>query len=60
MKSQHTDNVLIDDINNSRIVEDVYIPSEVINNVDELVKSSTPALDEIHVHEESISDVRMH
>ena len=28
-KSQHTDNVQIDDINNSRIVEDVHIPFDV-------------------------------
>jgi len=45
-------------MNNSRIVEDVHIPSEITSDVDELIKSSTPILDEIHVHEESISYVQ--
>ena len=45
------------DINDSRIVEDIHILSEITSDVDELVKSSTPILDETHVHEESISDV---
>ena len=49
----------IDDIDSSRIVEDVHIPSVVTSDVvDELIKSSTPALDEIHVHEEIISNVQ--
>ena len=48
----------IDDIDNSRVVEDVHIPSEVISDViDDLIKSSTSILDETPVHEESISDV---
>jgi len=55
-KSQHTDNVQIDDINNSRIVGNVHIP--FTSDVDDLVKSSKSALDEIHIHEESISDVQ--
>ena len=45
-------------INNSRIIENVQISSEITSDVDELIKSSTPALDEIHIHEESISDVQ--
>jgi len=50
--------VCIDDIDNSRIVEYVHIPSEVTSNVvDELLKSSTPTFD-IHVPEESINDVQ--
>ena len=57
MKSQHTAKVQIDDIDNSRIVEDVHIPLEVNSNVDELVKSSTPTLDKNPVHEESISNI---
>ena len=58
MKSQLTDNVQIDDIDNSRIVEDVHIPSEVTSDVfDELIKTSTPTLDETYVHEENISNV---
>ena len=48
----------IDDINNSRIVEDVHISSEIISDVDELVKTSTPILYETHIHEESIIDVQ--
>ena len=49
----------IDDIDNSRIVEDVHMPFEVINDVvDDLVKSSAPAFDETHVHEERNNDIR--
>ena len=56
-ESQHTNNVQIDDIDNSRIVEDVHIHSEVTSDVvDDLIKYNTPTLDEIHVHEESISE----
>ena len=33
-KSQHTNNVQIDDIDNSKIVEDVQIPSEVTSDDD--------------------------
>ena len=50
-KSEHTDNVQIVDIDNSRFVEDVHIPSEVISDIDEFVKSSTRTLDKAHVHE---------
>ena len=51
--------MLIDDMDNSRIVEDVRIPNEVTSDiVDELIKSNIPALDEIHVPEESISDIQ--
>ena len=49
------DNVYIDD---SRIVKDIHIPSELTSDVDELIKSSILRLDEIHVHEESISDIQ--
>jgi len=49
--------VQIHDNDNSRIVEDVHIPSEVTSDVNDLVNSSTPALDVIHVHEKSIGDV---
>ena len=49
----------VDDIDNSRIVEDVHISSELTNDViDDLVKSSMLTLDETHVHEENISDVQ--
>ena len=56
-KSQHIDNVQIDDIDNSRIVEDVHIPFKVTSDVDVLVRTSTPTL-ETHVYEENISDVQ--
>jgi len=38
-------------------VEDVHIPSEITSDVD-LIESSMPTLDEIHIHEENISDVQ--
>jgi len=47
--SQYTDIVPIDGIDNSRIVEDIHISSEVISNINELVKSNTLILDETHV-----------
>ena len=56
-KSTYSDNVQIDDIDNSRFVEDVHITSEVTSDVDELVKSSAPTLEETHIHEENINDV---
>jgi len=58
-KSQHTDYVQINDIDSSRIVEDVHITSEATSYIiDDLMKSSTPTLDETLVHEENISDVQ--
>jgi len=46
-KSQHTDNVQIDDIDKLRITEDAHITYEIISDiVDELVKFSTPTLEE--------------
>jgi len=39
-------------------VEDVHILSKFTSDVDELVKASTPPFEEIHVHEENISDVQ--
>lgn len=44
----------IDDINNLRIVKNVYIPFRVTNDViDELVRRNTITPNENHVHEES-------
>jgi len=58
-KSQYIDNVQIDDIDNSRFIEEDHIPSEINSDVvDELVKSTTSTLDETRVHE-SISDVQV-
>jgi len=43
-----------DDVNDSRIVEDAYIPSEITSVIENtLVDSSTPILDEVHVSFES-------
>ena len=56
--SQHTNDVQIDNIDNSRIIEDVHSPSEVTSNVDDLIESNTLTLNEIHVNEENISDVQ--
>jgi len=50
--------VQIDDNNNLRNAEDVHITSEVTSDVDELVKTSTPILDQTRIHEENISDVQ--
>jgi len=50
--------VQTNDIDNLRIVEDVHITSEVISDVDEFVKTSTPILDGTRVHEENISNVQ--
>ena len=41
----------IDDIDNSKIVENDHIPSEITTDVDDLVKSCTLTLDETRVHE---------
>ena len=58
LESLHINIVHIDGIDNFEIVKNVHIPSEVTSDtVDELIKSTTPIFDEIHVHEESISDV---
>jgi len=58
LKSQHTVNLQIDDINNSNIIEDVHIPSEVTSNIfDELVKTSTLILDDINISEDDIHDL---
>ena len=49
----------IDDNNNLRIVKDVHISWKVTSNVfDKLIKTSTPSLNETHVHEENISDIQ--
>jgi len=50
--------VQIDCIDNSRIVENVHSPSEVTSDVDDLIEYSTLTFDEIHVNEESISNVQ--
>ena len=45
------------DVDDSRVVEDVYVPSEITSVVDDtLIHFSTPILNEIHVSSESISD----
>jgi len=47
-----------DDVDDSRIVEGVYIPSEITSVVeDTLVDSSTLILDEVNVSSEDTSDI---
>ena len=47
-----------DDVDDSRIVDDVYVPSEITSVVfDTLVDSSTLILDEVHASSEGTSDV---
>jgi len=53
--------VQIDDIDNLRIVEDIHILTEVINNVvDELVKSSTPHLMRLIFMRRVLVTLKMH
>ena len=59
LEESYTNNVQIDDIDNSRIIEDVHISSEVTSDVvDELVKSNIPKLNKTRVHEENVSDIQ--
>ena len=55
---QHTNIIQSDDVDDSRIIEDVYVLSEIAT-VDEdlLVDSSAPILDEVHASSEGTSDV---
>ena len=47
-----------DDIDDSRVVEDVYVPFKLTSVVeDTLVYSSTPILNKVHVSSEGTSDV---
>jgi len=40
-----------DDVDDSRVVEDVYVPSEITSVIaNTLVDSSTPSPDEIHIY----------
>jgi len=56
---EDSDNVKIDHIVNSRIVENVHISSKVTSDfVDEIVKTNIPTLDETRVHKENFGDVQ--
>ena len=47
-----------DDVDDSRVVEDVYVPFKLTSVVeDTLVYSSTPILNKVHVSSEGTSDV---
>ena len=47
-----------DDVDDSRVVGDIYIPSKIISVVDDtLVDFSTLILNEVHVSSESTSDI---
>jgi len=46
-----------DDVDDSKVIEDVYVPSKIISVVEDmLVDSSTPILNEVHVSSEDTSD----
>lgn len=45
-------------IDNLRIVKNAQIPSQVTSDVDELVESSMLVIVEIHVYDESTSDIQ--
>ena len=58
LKSRHVNIVSSNGVDDSRVVEDVYVPFEIISVVeDTLVNSSTPIIDEVHVSSEGTSDV---
>ena len=47
-----------DDVDNSRAVEDVYIPFEITSVAEDiLVDLSIPILDEVHVSSEGTTDI---
>jgi len=49
-----------DDVDDLRVVEDVYVPSEITSVFeDTVVDSSTLSLDEIHISFEGTSDMWM-
>jgi len=56
-KSQHVNIVLCDDVDDSKVVEDVCVPSEITSDVvNALVESSTPIPSDIYVHEDDTSE----
>jgi len=56
-KSRHVNVVPSDDVDDSRVVEDVYGSFEITSVVDTLCDFSTPILDEIHISFEGTSDI---
>ena len=45
-----------DDVDDSRVVEDIYVPSELASiDEDLLVNYSTPKPDDIYIHEDNTS-----
>ena len=58
MKSQHVNTAPSNDVDDSNVVEDVRVPSEVSSVVEELlVNLGAPIIDESHVSSADISDV---
>jgi len=58
MESQHVNFVPSDDVNDSKVVEDVHIHFEIFGIVeDPLVNSDTLIIDESHVFSADSSDV---
>ena len=57
-KSQHVSIVSSDDVDDSKVVEDVHIPSKTSNIIEDIsVGSNTPILDEGHVSYKGTSEV---
>jgi len=49
-KSHHVRNVPSDDVDDSKVVEDVHVPSKNVGIIENIaVGSDTPNIDEIHV-----------
>jgi len=56
-KSRHANIVPSDDVDDSRVVEDAFIPFEITSVIDDiLVDSNTPILDQDHVSSESTNN----
>jgi len=56
--NRHVNIVRSDDVDDSKVVENVYVPFEIISVIENtLVDSSPPILDEVHVFFEGISNV---
>jgi len=57
LESQHVRNVHSDDIDDSKVVEDVHVPPETVSIIKGItIDFSTPILDEAHIPYDSTSD----
>jgi len=58
LKSQHVNIVRSDDVDDSRVVKNIYVPSEII--VDTLVDPSKSILNEIHISSKILAMLWIH